>query len=564
MPKVSKRTSTKQLSKSIADVNWGGTGSTATMTVEGIKAIVNNLSPSECYQLSIDVRSAITPIATNASKAKLSIFDRKSGREITGGDLYDLLKRPAPYWSTPSFVQENVSHFCLAGEMAVSVLMRGNSEVSGMVPLNPFRLSLNEPTVPNERSEIVSWRYVWPNGKVSIIPADQVLFEKNFNPLSQVRGSPPILSGVQEVSASYQAIRYNSLFFQNNCLPNHILVLPAGISAKDKEAFKEQYVGMHSTYRGSAHKVMVVEGGEGLEVLPLEQTVKGGQFLDLQRLSTERIMRLYKVPPVIGGMWDAAKFDSVDAQRETFAEETLMPVMELFSQMLQSQLVDPHFKGSRIERANDKPVLRKYMKGLYERAMDERSDSDIVVLLDPDTLPIISKIKQGRVGYAKELQETFKITPLRAAEECGFDFEANEANELVWHTTTELPFTPPQKQEPEEQAAEQPAEPADEPDDEQAKSQAENYHKFFRSFRKLALSKLDNNKLFLLADADALNTTKDGVIHDQIRHDHHQLNRIYKLEQDAEKRKSLVRSFFNKHDRKFCRKLAGGEYVSSN
>lgn len=562
----------KAIAKGIQDVAWGGSGATSTMTVEGLKAIVSNLSPAEAYQLSIDVKTAVSAIAQNICKAQLRLFDRRSGEEITGGDLFDLLKRPAPYWSTCSFIQELVSHYLLAGEMAASVLLGGSGRVSGIIPLNPLRLDIQDLPQAAQRSEIRSWRYFWPNGVQVIVPNEQLLFEKNFNPLSQVRGLPPILGGIQEASAAYQAFRYNSQFFANNALPNHILILPPGISPKDKQAFKDQYIGMHSAYGGQAHKVMVVEGGEGLDIKPLEQPFKEMQFEGLIRLSTERIMRLYRVPPVIGGVWDSTKFDSVDVQRETFTEEVLLPIMGLTNGMLQSQLVDHYFRGTSISRSAAK--MGGELSKAFDRARAERTESDILVLLDPDTLPIMGKLKKGRVEYAQKLQATFKITPQEAAEECGFDFQDNQANTIVWHASTEQPFLPSMPAQPgehqrEEQQDQQPtvADPASQPEppDEQAAEKAVHYKSFVREFRKLALSCLDNNKLFTLKQADCLNQGmlgSDPVIHDQIRRDHHELGQAYRLVCGPEARKELVKDHFNnKYSRAALKALAQGGYV---
>ena len=344
-----------EITKSVADVSWGSAVGWQNLTVEGMRALYKSLTPAESYQLSVDLQAAIKARA-QVAHAKLRFFHRKSGEEIIGGPLVDLMRRPAPGWTTYRFIRDVISHWHMTGEIAISVLEAGDNltddkenafpRVAGLYPLSPLRLSLQDPVLANDATEVKQWRYMWPNGVITIYGQRNLIFAANFNPLSHVRGMAPVLAGVNEISASYQAIKYNHQFFSNDAMPNHILVLPNGTSQQDKEAFKNQYLAMHSTYGGQAHKVMVIEGGEGMEVIPLEQQVKEGHFTGLMTLTAERIMRLYAVPPVVGGLWDKTKFDSVDVQREVFLNDALMPDMEMLSQVLQTQLVDMFFRTS--------------------------------------------------------------------------------------------------------------------------------------------------------------------------------------------------------------------------
>src|SRR4051812_14961642 len=102
------------------NVNSGNAASVAT-----IKAIDKSLTPQEAYQLSIDVQSAVKAIVTNAVKAKLRLFSRRSGEEIIAGDAFDRLKHPARGWSTTSMLTELISWYLLSGEMAANAMAAG-------------------------------------------------------------------------------------------------------------------------------------------------------------------------------------------------------------------------------------------------------------------------------------------------------------------------------------------------------------------------------------------------------------------------------------------------------
>jgi hypothetical protein len=229
-------------------------------------------------------------------------------------------------------------------------------------------------------------------------------------------------------------------------------------------------------------------------------------------------MRLYKVPPVHGGLWDKANFDSVDAQNEVFAETVLMPSAEHMSQYL--QLIVDRWYGSSNNVTGVKHVSRAVKKA-FEKASAERPESQIIVILDIDHLPIISKLKAQKLGYAKDYQATFKVSPLEAAEEVGIEIEANDANQQVWVTTTETPYVaqpePADETEPQDILDDSEVPPEDE---DLIAEKRQHARQISRSYRKLVLDKLDEGRVFRLEEADSLNTINDETLKRQFRLDY--------------------------------------------
>jgi HK97 family phage portal protein len=550
-----KKANKKVVQKAVSDVDWsgGGTGVSSAFSATAIRAIDKTLSPQDAYALSIDLRAAINARNEPLSHGKIRLFYKRSGDEIIGGELFQMLQNPCPAMSQSAFIYEVGSWWDLAGEMVVGTIMDDKDIPAGIYPLNPFRLTVQTPNPAKTLSSVKQWRYNWENGIQVFYGAESIVLQKNFNPLSSVRGLPPILAGTNEISASYESMAYNRRFFSNNAEPSHIVNLPNVTDPKEIEAFKQEYLSNYSIRTGNSHKVMFV-GGSEVRIEAISQAVKEASYLGLQTLTSDKIMRLYKVPPVHGGLWDKAKFDSVGEQNKVFAETVLMPSAERTSQYLQL-IVDRFFRIGNHKSITPKH-LSKSMKGLFEKASSERPDSDIIVILDIDHLPIISELKSQKLAYAKAFQETFKVSPFEAAEEVGIEIEKNDANQKVWVTSTEQPFIEPTVEPVVE------TEPTEVPDDSEIPAEDEEItaekrqqaKAIVRGYRKMVLEKLEQGRVFKLSEADLQNTLGDVTLKMQFRLDYLAIKRLVEAGGDT---KAVVKEYLNKtYNRQFYKRVS--------
>jgi HK97 family phage portal protein len=554
----------KQISKvskgMTGDPGWGeGTFQGGVISAKALQAIDRTLGPAEAFALSIDLQSAQSAITNQFFKVPVRLFYARSGDEIETGDVVDFFRRPAPNYTTGAWLSELVNWKGLYGEIAASVLQAGKGKINA-VPISPGRLAFQTPTNPRVLGDIQQWRYIWPNGTIDIINSDSLVYWKNFNPMSPVRGLSPVLAGVNEISAGYEAVAYNKRFFSNNAEPSHIVVLPDAISPEDKEAFEKEYMAMHSTYSGQSHRVMFVSG-TNVEVKPISTQIKDAQFQVLQQMVTAKIAQLKKIPAAEMGVYDKTRFETIDAEREMFFENTLLPESELLTQVLQHQIVDRYFTNTKTTRAGGKKLSKSLMHRV-EKARVEQGDSEILVVLDMDALPIALKVKQSKLAYAVNYQQAFKVSPRAAAEEIGIEIEETPANQQVWVQSTEAPYVDPAvaaQQAQDIAAAAQPdqvdANEPQEPDEQQASETDKSAAKSFaKAVRKLWLDAFDAGKLPKLADADKLNTSGNEKIMRQIRLDYVALKQI--KSDDLEDRKDSVRSYLNKtYSRAFYRSL---------
>jgi HK97 family phage portal protein len=411
--------------KAIADsVNTGvaTTAATTTNSIVGLQSLEKALTPKQAFELNVTARTAITARATNVAKASLRLFARRSGDEIISGDLYDLLRHPAPYYSTSRLVSELVFWHDLLDEFAVLVIEDKVGRVAGLKVLDPTMLR-ERPYGVTRLEDVQAWEY-YEGGIRLEIPPRNLIFHKGFNPYSHVRGLSRLITGSQEVSNQYFATRFNTSFFQNGCATDIIAKFPKGTKKEVAQEWVDQWTAKHSVFNNNGFKVSAVIADQ-VDIESPGQVQKDGQYMQLMAWDSEQIAGLYGVPASVMGFYSKTRFDTIDKELEAFMENALMPLMTTITETLQTQLVDRFYRSAAGNTKKEAPRLGRMCRKALADAQADRVESDTVILLDPDSLPIMATLQQGKVDYAQKLRLTFGMTAEAAAEFVGLDLPEN-------------------------------------------------------------------------------------------------------------------------------------------
>ncbi len=577
--------SSETLDKGIRDFDpgaWSQAGSSVDsrngVSLRFNTAISKNLTPAEQYSLSIPVHSANAAIAQNISKAKGRLFT-KSGEEIIGGPLFDLLRRPAPGLSYKKLIWEVSSWFNITGEFMIYQLMGADGKPARLLPLNPASALIANPTLPRTPGDIVAWFYTWADGVTDTLPAAQICFERDFNPNPySVRGLSKLLVGGLMVTAGHYIEKYNKQFFENGAVPSHIVTLGDGVPRQVREDFEKRWTAEFGRYSDSAHKVAVVSGKD-VKVAPIEQSFQDGAFMEMQKHINLKVGQLYRVPAINMGIYDnATRFQTVNEERKVFIEETLAPQCELISDAIQHQIVDRHFAFSEVQRR--RPRLTKSMDAMLQKAQAENGESNIIFLIDIDTLPVAHDVKLVMTENALKLREAYMISPAAAERWAGMDFDdPRPEREEIWAESKYVCITDPSinaalvpgvkpageegEEKPGEEKPDKPATKAldDPPPPVQlthdSRAVLKKAEKFYRALRRLTLERMaEDGELWSLTDGDALNELGEPL-HTEIRKARYALRQIISKYPDKETRMAEAKKWFNAADRAYLRKALG-------
>jgi HK97 family phage portal protein len=538
------------LNKGIHDADWSGMTSRGGISLEGITGRDTTLTAEQTYRLTTMVYAAVNAIARNISKAKLRLFT-DDGEEVLGGELYELFRRPCPHLSQMQWLQELAMWLNIEGEFAAKQEIEpGSGKVRSIYPLNPKFLAIEKPTNPKRRTDVVQWRYNWTDGTLDYIRDDYLLHLAFFNPRDPIRGLSPTEPGGTLIATAHHAVSYNKSFFENYAIPSHIVVLPEGTPRQQREDFEQRYLSMYQGYR-SAFKAMVVSG-KGVDVKQLEQPFQDGQYMEWLRWATMQVGMIYKVPAIEFGIYDKTRFDTANDERKLFVESTLMPQMQLFSEVLQAQVVDSHFQYSdTAERSKAK--LSKSMAKAYEQARENNRSSRLIVLLDPDSLPIMNEVNLSKVAQAEGLRNVLMMSPTEAAEYVGLDIPHQKERDDIWNDKKYINITDPAmnqklqpKPEPKPAAGAKKPAPKKELTSEQ-RQLVKDSKLALHKLRKLTFESLEQGGLWGLEQADAVMPKE---LHRATRIIRHKLRTIIESFEDADGRKGELKFYLNSLDAK--------------
>jgi HK97 family phage portal protein len=389
------------------------------------------LSIKDNYLQVAPIRNAISKIADNAARARFRIFDRQTGQEVVGGDLYKLVNRPNRYMSEYQLKQAIYSWYLLTGEYAVFMPTGKSDEQSllgtpkALVVLDPFRLRVAQPQNPRDLSEVTAWEYHFPNGAHLNASSSHMLYGKNFS-LGGVRGLSPILSGRNEIASYFYAWDHVAGFFENSAMPSAIVNVPESMSPQSLDRMRHQFAALFGG-KGK-HGVLFAKGD--YKISNLQSQLKDALADKLIEMSEQDVYKLYSVPPIISGDWNNAKYDAATEQLESFAENTLLPMLQNASDVFQSQLVDRYDWRSDIKGNTRSKALSPLTKAALEKNLDIYAESRFVCMFDPETLPIMGKLARQRIDMALKLINEGQWSSNEAFAYIGIDTPINENSEL--------------------------------------------------------------------------------------------------------------------------------------
>lgn len=533
----------------------------------------NSLQPVQAFEMSVAARKAVTAITTQCARATLRIFT-ESGDEVIAGDAFDFFQRPAPNWSTKRFLEYNCSNRLITGEMAISLLLTlDGSRLLGAIPLAPNRLYPIDPTTPNELIDIKTWQYTLNNGMCVQYPAQSVIFAPNYNPSSHVRGLSNFITGVNAVSVSYQALRYMKDYYTNNAVPSHIIVLEKGLSKQQREDWEERYLEQYATYNNQSQKV-IVSSGTALDVKKLDSEQKTGEQLNLLNYSDDQIAKLFSVPPTIMGNFDRVRFETASIERAMFLEDSILPLLSVMEEVLQHDIMDRFFASTSNIRGKSLKPIKKNLRDILDKRLNQKSYSGYYVVLDPNTIPLMTQIQIDKFNAVDTLTQKGHMSVNEACEYLSIEIPYNPVRDKIYVNSgvQELTLTQPDEGVlPLRDETNLEVEALEHSNDKQKRTQAETsedekleetkvvkaLHNKYRQIRKQVLINNDSDKVYTLAEMDTLCKDlylKCPALRKEIRKDLFVLKKSLKTK-TKEERPDAIREFYNQKKPSVLRKI---------
>lgn len=269
-------------------------------------------------------------------------LDREGNRtEVTSGRLYELLRRPNPFWTWRRLIHMTELTLGAWGQ-CYWVLERGETGRRPPTEIWWARPDKMRP-VPHEQNYLAGFVYE-DRGTQIAFTAGEVVWFRYPNPLDEFSGLSPIAAARLSIDAGHGAIRSNMAVFDQG------LQMAGVISPEDKsdrwpkEEVERLQELLSKRFKGvdKAHRVMVLS--HAAKFSPVSLSPKDAQFVELMRWSKGEVATVYGVAPELIGDHEHATYSNFEQAEKSLWTDTLVPESEFLAEELTHQLV-PLFPG---------------------------------------------------------------------------------------------------------------------------------------------------------------------------------------------------------------------------
>ena len=240
-------------------------------------------------------------------------YTENGGKEkATDHPLYFLLHdEPNAEMTSFAFRETLMTHLLLWGNAYAQIIRNGKSEIVGLYPLIPDRM-----TVDRDENKKLYYEYRVsqddaPINKKSTVKLEpyEVLHIPGLG-FDGLVGYSPIALAKNAIGMAIACEEFGAKFFANGAQPIGVLEYPGVLNNPEKlrESWQAIYGGSNN-----AHKTAILE--EGAKYTPISISPEQAQFLETRKFQINEIARIFRVPPHMVGDLEKSSFSNIEQVR---------------------------------------------------------------------------------------------------------------------------------------------------------------------------------------------------------------------------------------------------------
>ena len=329
---------------------------------DGIDLVDHHASYAELYKDQPSVNAVVNKRSDLLATLPLRAWDtspENGNIEITDGPLWDLLQDPTRGEMTRwAFWHWYCSTRDIYGEAFALKRRDENGNVNALTPITPIRTAASR---NNDGNVYYTFTLGVASAGILTIPASEVVAWLNFNPNTLMRGMSP-LEPLRTTLANEDAARRSNLsFWHRGARPGTVIEHPGELSEKAIAKIRAQYDARHAGVDKTGGTAVL---DEGMKIQQVQLTQEEAQYLQSRQLNLNEVCMVYDMPPAaIHALLNQASFTSSVEQLRSLGRDTLPPIVESLSSVLNSQLVS-EFDGT--QKTKVRFGLDEMLRGDFE------------------------------------------------------------------------------------------------------------------------------------------------------------------------------------------------------
>lgn len=284
------------------------------------------------------VRTVVSFIARNVAQLGLHHYRRVSDTDrqrVTDSPMARLLGRPNPF-TTPYRLMDALVHDVGIYDTAYLAKVRADDGYPGaLVRLDPRQTTPvgENPFMPD------GFELRGSKGK-RVIPADQVVYFRGYNPTNARGGCSPIEALRRTLLEEWNANTFREQLWRNGARMSGYISRPVEAPSWSKEArgrFKREWRDQYLDDGVDAGGTPILEDGMAFSAASV--TPEQAQYLEARKLTREEVAAAYHVPLPMVGILDHATFSNIKEQHKQLYTDCLGPTLEMIVEELELQLL---------------------------------------------------------------------------------------------------------------------------------------------------------------------------------------------------------------------------------
>lgn len=327
------------------------------------------------YKKNEVIYACMTYKADSMSQVDLDVFNTK-GEQVEMHPLELLMKKPNPHISGFDMLYMLLIDLDLAGRAYFEKVRSGSGQVVQLWRMRPDYVK----PIASETAFIAAYEYDPGTGKKVILPPEDVIEFKLFDPLNIYQGQAPVSVAGRVGDVDSAGVDYLKSFFDAGGMPTGFLRTTMPVDQKVVDQIKADW---QASYGGAKNwtKPAVLAFGAEYQKLGASLNDMAADKIDAKTIS--RIAMVLKVNPILIGAAHGlarATFNNFKTARESFWREGLIPQLKRIISVFNNRLALEDFTGVFLKwDFSGVPALQEDIDNVWKRANSGLGSGGITV-----------------------------------------------------------------------------------------------------------------------------------------------------------------------------------------